>query len=623
MKRMRRGAVDLKNGSNPAVTATAVTGLGLLLAFAVFGQLALSRLHLAEQTWITHDRKATEISTQLETLHRHIGYGGFIHNFKNYVLRRDAKYRQRIEVDLQAISEVLDRLDEVLVVAEDDRALAVIRATFDEYRRNYLASQSMVDRGDTPTAIDAVVKVDDGPALMAIDHLRSRITERSRQAEQTAEERLADALRFLSVGGVLMILATLAGASVLVWFLRRLAAAHEDLESTRHQLDVLLNTSPDPMINADRQGIMVRVNDATSTMFGYSREELLGQPVEMLLPQALRQVHAGYRDEYFLHPVHRPMGLGGPLQAVTRDGRELDVEISLSHSGEGADQTATVAIRDISDRERDRRALEQALTQLQQAQKVLVQSEKMAALGGLVAGVAHEINTPIGVVLTSATFLEAEAAKVRARYEAGELDGDQLEDHFRLTLDSMRMIALNIHRAADLVHGFKQVAVDQTSGERRTFELKAYIDEVMLSLTPKLKGTGHKISVDCPDGIEMDSYPGALAQCMGNLVINSLVHAFPDGRAGELSVAVRLVGDRVELVYADNGCGIPAELQAKVFDPFFTTKRGAGGSGLGLHILYNIVHQTLKGSLDFESSVETGTRFTLRIPLKLAPSGQA
>lgn len=256
-----------------------------------------------------------------------------------------------------------------------------------------------------------------------------------------------------------------------------------------------------------------------------------------------------------------------------------------------------------------------ALDSLQQLQGSLVQAEKMAALGGLVAGIAHEINTPIGVILMSSTHLEAETDKVAERYRQGELSGDELEAYFDTARQSSKLMTINSQRAADLIYSFKQVAVDQTSGERREFELKSYIEEILLSLQPKFKNTAVGVTLECPENVPVDSFPGALSQVLTNFIINSLQHAYQPKQAGNVNIRVALLADdTVELIYSDDGQGIPPELQSKIFDPFFTTQRGKGGSGLGLHIVYNTVCQTLKGSMEMHSVFTEGTTFTLHFP---------
>ncbi|MGZ8158417.1 MAG: sensor histidine kinase [Methylobacter sp.] len=258
---------------------------------------------------------------------------------------------------------------------------------------------------------------------------------------------------------------------------------------------------------------------------------------------------------------------------------------------------------------------ETALNTLQQAQEGLVQAEKMAALGGLVAGISHEINTPVGVILMSSTHLEVETGKASERYSQGELSGDELEAYFDTARQAARLMIINSQRAAELIQSFKQVAVDQTSGERREFELKSYIEEILLSLNPKLKRTAISVVLECPENLIADTYPGALSQVLTNLIVNSLRHAYQPDQTGKLNIRVTLLADdTVKLIYSDDGQGIPPELQSKIFDPFFTTQRGKGGSGLGLHIVYNTVRQTLKGKLQMHSAFAQGTMFTLHFP---------
>lgn len=278
---------------------------------------------------------------------------------------------------------------------------------------------------------------------------------------------------------------------------------------------------------------------------------------------------------------------------------------------------------DISERRRTEEALreakdeaERAYAQLHDAQETLIQTEKMAALGALVAGVAHEINTPLGIALTAASSLDERTRTLAASFANNSLRASDFKTYASTATDLSRMVLANLERAAELVQSFKKVAVDQTSEARRRFVLKEYLGEILVSLSPALGRNRHIVSVTCPPGIVMDSYPGPLAQVITNLVMNSLVHAFAEGESGQLSFTAELLpGQKVELRYHDNGKGIPAEHLRKIFDPFFTTRRGQGGSGLGLHIVFNIVTQSLKGSIRCDSQPGQGTTFTLVLPL--------
>ena len=258
---------------------------------------------------------------------------------------------------------------------------------------------------------------------------------------------------------------------------------------------------------------------------------------------------------------------------------------------------------------------EQSLTLLQETQESLVQAEKMAALGGLVAGVAHEINTPIGITLTSASFLNEETNKVISLYGQGELGGDELEAYFDNAKQSTELMTMNCHRAADLIQSFKQVAVDQTSDNQREFNLKNYLEEVLVSLRPALKNRIIRIELVCPDDLMILGFPGAISQIVTNFIMNSLTHGYDKNQQGTIKLQLSdLPENKIEFRYSDDGKGIPADIQSKIFDPFFTTQRGNGGSGLGLNLVYNIVHQTLKGSVQVHSVEGEGTTFTIHFP---------
>ncbi|HZR35949.1 MAG TPA: ATP-binding protein [Nevskia sp.] len=272
----------------------------------------------------------------------------------------------------------------------------------------------------------------------------------------------------------------------------------------------------------------------------------------------------------------------------------------------------------VQEKSRANAGLELALERLREAQAQLVQSEKMASLGALVAGVAHEINTPVGVGVTAASTLKTKAEEFDQRYQAGSMRRSDLERFVAMATEATRIILANLHRAADLIQSFKQVAVDQSSGERRRFGVKAYLDEVLVSLGPRLRKGGHEVSVECPDHVMVDSYPGALAQIVTNFVSNTLMHAYPDGAHGRIRIQVQQSGGHVDLTYRDDGCGITPENLPRVFDPFYTTKRGSGGSGLGMHIVYNLVTQLLGGRISLNSRPGEGVEINVRFPAAVA-----
>lgn len=258
---------------------------------------------------------------------------------------------------------------------------------------------------------------------------------------------------------------------------------------------------------------------------------------------------------------------------------------------------------------------EEALAKLKQAQETLVQAEKLASLGALVGGVAHEINTPVGIALSCASHLSDATSHMRKLFEADDIGIEDFERYMETAADTTHLILGNCERAAALIRSFKQVAVDRTSAERRRFELASYIAETLASLKPRIRQAGHRVDIDCPPGLMVEGYPGALSQVLTNFVMNSIVHGYDEGQSGHLTIVVDQPSpELVRLVYADDGCGIAEEHRTRIFDPFFTTRRGAGGTGLGLHIVYNLVTGPLEGQLSVDSEAGRGTRFTIVFP---------
>ncbi len=279
--------------------------------------------------------------------------------------------------------------------------------------------------------------------------------------------------------------------------------------------------------------------------------------------------------------------------------------------------------QELEQRVRDRtRELEDSLDTLQKAQRQLVESEKMASLGGLVAGVAHEINTPLGLGVTSISFLEEKLDALEKAYSGNSMKRSDLDKFLGIAREAVNSSMFNLRRAAQLIQSFKQVAVDQTSEALREFDVKEYLEEVLASLRPKYKRTNHTVTLNGESGLRVKSYPGALTQVIANLLVNSLLHGFEGIDSGEISISVCADEKHVEIVFADNGRGMTDEQRTKIFEPFFTTRRGQGGSGLGMHIVYNLVHQKLGGTIVCESEPEKGAIFTIRIPADMSGSGE-
>lgn len=258
---------------------------------------------------------------------------------------------------------------------------------------------------------------------------------------------------------------------------------------------------------------------------------------------------------------------------------------------------------------------ETALAHLRDTQQSLVEAEKLAALGGLVAGVAHEVNNPIGISLTVASTLSRRIEDFARDVERGELRRSKLTEFVEGSREAASQLSLNLQRAGEMIQAFKQVAVDRSHAERRQFDLAEATDQIIASLRPTLRRLPVTLQVDVPSGIVLDSYPGPYGQVVTNLFINALTHAFPDGRAGTLSITARADGSQVDLRFRDDGIGMSPEVKRQAFDPFFTTRRGAGGTGLGLNIVANIVTRRLGGRIYLDTEPGQGSTFRIVLPL--------
>jgi len=394
---------------------------------------------------------------------------------------------------------------------------------------------------------------------------------------------------------------------------------------------MVVEAAPNAMIMVDTVGRITLVNAQTEKLFGYERSALIGQPVEVLVPEGHRGAHPDLRRSYFGEPRTRSMGVGRDLYGLTAGGQQVPIEIGLNPIETSEGTFVLASIIDITERKRAEQALRDlnqslaaqidettaAMAKLQFAQGQLVQAEKLASLGGLVAGIAHEINTPVGIGVTAASHLEAEVRAMGRAMDAGSLTKSQFDRYLQVFVQSSDIILLNLRRASELIQSFKRVAVDQSSNERRRIHLRAYFEEVLVSLRPKMKATPHHIELQCPADLELDTIPGAWSQVLTNLVLNALSHAFEPNQPGCMRIVVERQGEGVQVRFSDDGRGIPADILPKVFDPFFTTRRGQGGTGLGLHIVFNIVHQTLGGTISVDSQPGVGTLFTMNLPLSV------
>ncbi len=383
-------------------------------------------------------------------------------------------------------------------------------------------------------------------------------------------------------------------------------------------------------------GILLEVNTAALALKSVIGEEVLGKPFwegpwwqepKALIPmlqdgikraadgQTIRRqiaTHPAKGEVRFIDFSLKPaFGVEGNILYLIAEGRDI-TELKMVQ-----DQLRDLNA-ELEDKVEERtHELSDSLVRLENAQNQLIQSEKMAALGDLVAGVAHEINTPIGISVTSISYMEERLNGLVDKISKGELRKSDLDKFLSIAQEATSSSMVNLHRAAELIGNFKQVAVDQTSGHRRKINLHDYLNEILLSLRSKYKRTQHKINVFCPEDLVLNTWPGAFMQIFSNLIINSLIHGFDGIEAGNISIRVEVTEDSVQVHYSDDGKGMSSENVSKIFEPFFTTRRGRGGTGLGMSIVYNLVTSRLGGSILCSSANGEGTAFIIKLPLDI------
>jgi signal transduction histidine kinase len=284
---------------------------------------------------------------------------------------------------------------------------------------------------------------------------------------------------------------------------------------------------------------------------------------------------------------------------------------SIEHSQELEDKInkRTAALKESN------QELLSTLEKLHQFQSQLVESEKMASLGDMVAGVAHEVNTPIGLGVTASTLLADRIEEIQRAFQDKSLKSSQLKKFLHEGGENIAIIYRNLNRAANLISSFKKVAVDQSSEEERSFNVKELFSEVLLTLRPQLHNLPYIIDINCPQELVIVSKPGPINQILINLIMNAIIHGFEGRDSGLIAITVMPLSNQLNIFFQDDGIGVEESIKSKVFEPFTTTKRGEGGSGLGLHLVYNLVTQALGGTIVLNSKPAEGTTLEINFPI--------
>lgn len=419
-----------------------------------------------------------------------------------------------------------------------------------------------------------------------------------------------------------------------------LLARHQAVEQLQQERDfsaTLINSANMVICCMEPDLTIASINPAAILLTGYHQQELLQHNwLDLFVSNAQRQelsnilsaegsladkvviMHDQQAHELVLQWTFVPfyegpnlkyqIGFGYDITQLKKVEREI-IQLNEQLEGKVAERTRSLSEANTQ--------LGKAYDDLKQAQQTLVESEKMASLGSLVAGVAHEINTPIGISVTASSYLQERVADFKSHIDSKQLSRSYLNE-FTVNLDeSMQLLQGNLRRASELIASFKQVAVDQSSEARYNFSLADNLHQVVVSLGHKLKKAQCEVDIQCDPKLSIFSFPGSFTQIYSNLILNSINHGFDNwDKPKKITIKVEQQGEELLIDYSDNGRGIPPEILPRIFDPFVTSKRGQGGSGLGTHIIYNLVVQLLRGRIHCASEPGNGAEFHIRLPIQ-------
>ncbi len=468
-----------------------------------------------------------------------------------------------------------------------------------------------------------------------------RLTALTHQSMRLAQGRLGDVLPERGGDEIEVYTRSLNTMSVALFEqVNELKRSQHSLAESQLRFQTLFELTPVAISLTDPHGVLQDANVAMLTMLGQTRAQILGRTSAEFnfwgSPAERERIWGAWRAKGVLR--------GDIAVATLPDGRQIELAIWASMLSVAGGQSVIWVLLDISaefaakralgalnasleTRVRQRSAelehsnaeLSAALETLKQTQTDLIRSGKLASLGSMVAGVAHELNTPIGNSVTVASVLHANAQSTLAELRSARPNRAALDETLQASLNASEILMRNLYRATEMVASFKQVAVDQASSQRRQFDLRHTLEDVIVTLEPMYKKTPFRLHTELVAGVTMDSYPGPLGQIVTNFISNAVNHAFEGRSEGRMTLSTRLLdAEHVELRFCDDGIGIAPQHQARVFDPFFTTKLGRGGSGLGMHIVYNLVTGVLGGKITLVSSAAHGTELTVILPLRAA-----
>lgn len=548
---------------------------------------------------------------------------------------RDVSLQRRMEQELRASEEMFSTIFHQLPVAiavttrEEGRYVDVNAAWMEQF--GYSRDEVV---GRTGRELDFWVDLGDRASLAEhLDHksdfLRREIAFRAKDGRAILTECSG---RIFTIGGEEVVIWSAPDITERKRIEQALREGEEKFSAIFHRSPVALGVTSIP------EGRYIDVNETWERQFRFTREQMIDKTsLEIGL-----WLDPGERRRLFADLENDSQVQNREVRFRRGDGEEILCELSGQVFELNGRRVLLWGAHDVTEHRRAQREIEElnlrlearvlertsklekahaeiedAMESLKLAQHELVRAEKLAALGSLVAGVAHELNTPIGNSVTVASTLYDKTKDFGTAVASGKLKRSILDNYMEDAGTACELLLRSLSQANDLISSFKQVAVDQASAQRRRFDLRLVVEEVAATLAPMLKITPFKLELELADNVVMDSFPGSIGQVITNLVTNSLAHAFEGRERGVMHLRTWRRGlHMVEMVFADDGAGIPENDMKRVFDPFFTTKLGRGGSGLGLHIVYNLVTRVLGGKIQAASQLDMGTRFQISLPMK-------
>ncbi|WPZ32359.1 ATP-binding protein [Thalassobaculum sp. OXR-137] len=536
----------------------------------------------------------------LNALHRELGYGGLIHNMKNYVLRGDRAYADAAKANSETALALLTDLERILVVPDAEQAIDKVRRGVAEYRDKLDLAISMHADGHSIVAIDTAIRVDDRTVLEGLRTIATLIRNQSRAYGAEAKD-LSHRLEALMNAGVGVFLVLLAGASLLCLMLIRQYQLAVNLAEAHQEVNALISAVPDVLIYVNSDGSIRFANDRVSDLLGYDSSELIGKSIEILVPVTARAEHVGHRKDFMRSPRSGPMTEARDLIARAKDGSSVPVSIGLSTHFHKGERIVIAAIRDVS--------VERAVTAARETelQSQLHQSDKLRTVGTLAGGIAHDFNNILTPIVGYSDLL-------LTTLPAGSPEHEDI-----------KVIKRAAGRAREIVA--QLLAFSRPGDDQRSIvSVSESIAEASALIRPTIPPNVTLTTVVQPDGPMVEANAGRLQQVLVNLIHNA-VDAI-GSRGGSISVRCLVNEDpdpdwvggpsqQVRIEVEDDGPGMTADVMGRVFDPFFTTKPVGQGSGLGLSVAYGIV-TSWKGRLTVQSQPGAGTVFRIQLPISIA-----